>query len=151
MVLWILGQYCETREQILQVLDAIKASVGDLPLYKPPSDDDGPQETSKKPTVGTGPTILADGTYQTQSAVLSRPTEDGSTSIRYHLPFPLVKCVYRCPFFSCFQPYWAFCFSLSLSLSLVDFRKLLFAGDYYLATSVANCLTKITLTAHKLK
>uniref|UniRef100_A0A7E4V9Z9 Coatomer subunit beta n=1 Tax=Panagrellus redivivus TaxID=6233 RepID=A0A7E4V9Z9_PANRE len=78
--LWILGEYSDSSENIAQVFRLIKKSIGDLPIVESEEaallgpDESAPEAEPAKPTEKkTAPTVTADGTYATQSALLSGP------------------------------------------------------------------------------
>eukprot|EP00299_Pterocystis_sp_00344_P020092 c9895_g1_i2.p1 GENE.c9895_g1_i2~~c9895_g1_i2.p1 ORF type:complete len:923 (+),score=252.80 c9895_g1_i2:39-2807(+) len=71
-VLWILGQHCTTASEISAAFNAIIAALGQFPLLSEPSDNSAPEDTQRKDT-SSGPVLLADGTYKSQSAASSAP------------------------------------------------------------------------------
>eukprot|EP00298_Acanthocystis_sp_HF-20_P010885 c19104_g1_i1.p1 GENE.c19104_g1_i1~~c19104_g1_i1.p1 ORF type:complete len:945 (-),score=413.74 c19104_g1_i1:191-3025(-) len=90
-VLWVLGQYSLSKEEITTTLLAIKQNIGTLPL--PISEngtsavDDKVSSTSNtsNPTATTtsaSPVVMADGTYQTQSAATTRSAPIAKLSLR---------------------------------------------------------------------
>jgi len=73
--LWILGEYTDSSESVLKVFELIKSAIGDLPILdedenKENADENKPEKTptSTKPKAQL---ITADGTYATQSALVS--------------------------------------------------------------------------------
>lgn len=116
--LWILGEFCTDTETMQEALQAIRNSLGELPLslsleLNEASRDmfdehpDSPTGTLVSKTV-----VLADGTYAQQS------------HIEYKKPV------------------------LSLSApEAISLRSFLLDGEFFLATSIANALTKLSLRA----
>ena len=68
VALWVLGQYCETAEELQSAFDAVSAAVGDLPL-EPPRAREAPEAAPAGPVTSTVTSVLADGTYATQTVV----------------------------------------------------------------------------------
>ncbi|VDM38603.1 unnamed protein product [Toxocara canis] len=77
--LWILGEYCDTKESIVDVLEIIKKSLGELPIVeselRAAAGDEESEEAKEKDSatdVKSKPRqlVTADGTYATQSALL---------------------------------------------------------------------------------
>ena len=74
--IWILGEYCLSLSEVESAIDTVKQCLGDLPFYTLNSEETESSDPSKKPaqvnttaTVSSRrPTVLADGTYATQSA-----------------------------------------------------------------------------------
>lgn len=68
--LWVLGEYSTTTDEIDQAFSAIKAEIGDLPLVRDQNEEEEKpeKEISVASPIPSRPTILADGTYATQSA-----------------------------------------------------------------------------------
>lgn len=65
-VLWVIGEYCESREDIHDSWLGLRQSIGPLPLSREivkseTEEGDAPKESKK-------PKVLADGTYATESA-----------------------------------------------------------------------------------
>ncbi|XP_078430525.1 coatomer subunit beta-1-like [Wolffia australiana] len=73
---WILGEYCLSLSEVETAIATIKQCLGDLPFYTLNNEETDSVDSSKKPsqvnsaaTVSSRrPTVLADGTYATQSA-----------------------------------------------------------------------------------
>lgn len=69
--LWILGEYSLEESTIQSVWKYIKISIGELPIIaseRKMTDQDEIEQEIKDPSVKTGPKVLADGTYATESA-----------------------------------------------------------------------------------
>jgi coatomer subunit beta len=122
VVLWVLGEYCEVNDVILNAFKSIRASVGPLPISKSrpgqlvhsadkvedsQEDDD---KTANTASTVSGPVVLADGSYASQTA-----TEEGETDIS------------------------------NASNSEETFRRLLLSGNHFLATALSFALTKLSL------
>ena len=96
VTLWILGEYATNTEVLDQAMSSLKASVGPLPLisFKPVESvdeekrkDEGVVDEQKsrvqhveKSSASKKPTVLADGTYASQSAVTSGVEHTGTTT-----------------------------------------------------------------------
>lgn len=70
--LWILGEYCETRETVTDAFDVITEQLGNAP-YVVQADEKQAQEqaaaeAAKGPKMVTKNVVLSDGTYATQTA-----------------------------------------------------------------------------------
>lgn len=87
--LWILGEYAENAQEIQKCWKHIRASVGEVPILQTElkkmarttddnHDDTDIEKTEKKENKRTGPVILPDGTYGTESAFdsVKKSTED---------------------------------------------------------------------------
>lgn len=115
MVVWILGEYCDTAELGFAAFSAISASVGPMPLTSQSAAAAKPAEAeaAAAPASSGGPVILADGTYASQSAV----TED----------LPSVAS------------------GLGEGDAMPALRRMLLSGECQLSAAVGNSLTKIAL------
>ena len=79
-VLWILGEYCDTNESILDFMIELRKSIGDVPIVaaeikKAAGDEETTEEENAEKTEKpkkSGPRVTADGTYITQSALVTR-------------------------------------------------------------------------------
>lgn len=78
--LWILGEYCETKDSILGVMKIIKNSIGELPIVdselRAAAGNEPDEDGKDKDFVEAKPKqhrqlVTADGTYATQSALVS--------------------------------------------------------------------------------
>merc|ERR1719163_461028 len=86
VALWIIGEYCEDSESIVAAMVAIQRTIGELPLVPHGPEalgagDDGDDESkgaAAKPS--SGPKVLADGTYASQSAAGNTPAEDAKAA-----------------------------------------------------------------------
>eukprot|EP00750_Incisomonas_marina_P016863 INCI19611.1.p1 GENE.INCI19611.1~~INCI19611.1.p1 ORF type:complete len:987 (-),score=210.88 INCI19611.1:415-3375(-) len=123
VVLWVLGEYCESNDVILGAFKAIQSGVGPLPLsrHKPkplPGADEGEaggadaEGGAEAPVASSGPVVLADGSYASQTAgeseILAGAGDEGVSSDE-------------------------------------SFRRLLLNGNHFLATAASMALTKLSL------
>lgn len=122
--LWISGEYCYDLELIRAALDAIRDSIGKLPIVSASNENedagdenDTDQAVPRKPTSGPTTRVLADGTYATESAITMEPRNNLYQNLESAQP-PL--------------------------------RSLIISGDYFLAAVLANTVTKLVLRASKL-
>eukprot|EP00698_Gefionella_okellyi_P020701 TRINITY_DN6540_c0_g1_i1.p1 TRINITY_DN6540_c0_g1~~TRINITY_DN6540_c0_g1_i1.p1 ORF type:complete len:969 (+),score=240.95 TRINITY_DN6540_c0_g1_i1:62-2908(+) len=94
-VLWIIGEYCTTAEQIAKATKTLKESLGDLPfvvdnaagkdLNSSDSEQSKSHHTASAATTTTT-TILPDGTYGTTTTVAAASAKDGpAVTLRTHL------------------------------------------------------------------
>jgi coatomer subunit beta len=117
MVVWILGEYCDTAELGFAAFSAISASVGPMPLTSQSAaaakPADAAEEAPAAPQSSGGPVILADGTYASQSAV----TEDAPSMAS----------------------------SAGGDDEMPALRRMLLSGECQLSAAVGNSLTKIAL------
>ena len=135
VALWLLGQYSESDEEVTAALHAIRQCIGPLPLVQPFDVFIGqatataaaadalaaaaaPPEVAAAAAKARKPTVLADGTYATQSAITAPEGRAGSGGGG------------------------AGEFDEAL---LPNLRKLLLGGDFFLASVVASSLTKLAL------
>ncbi|KAI6172152.1 Coatomer subunit beta [Aphelenchoides besseyi] len=110
--LWILGEYTDSADSVLKVFDLIKSATGDLPIVDEDVDkenaDQKPDKKTEQVAAKTKATLItADGTYATQSALVS--TVANSVSEK-----PIL-------------------------------RKLLYEGNFFIASSVATTLNKLVV------
>lgn len=117
--MWILGEYCDSAENIDAAVAGIRTILGELPLTLEVTAETTTSTTvapAVAPTVAySGPRVLADGTYATSTA-LEAPTTETPTGA-----------------------------SLRKS-SLPPLRHLLVANkDFFLASVLATTLSKLTL------
>lgn len=76
VALWIIGEYAQSQDEVVQAFKSVKRNVGSLPIYAKPSDDleveDAKEEEVKEtgPKVITKTIVLPDGSYGTQTVVL---------------------------------------------------------------------------------
>lgn len=71
-LLWILGEFCESEDQILEAKDVISKTLGEMPILESElkSREDGDDPTQPEKTgVSASKLITADGSYVTQSAL----------------------------------------------------------------------------------
>ena len=71
--LWILGEYSESSSEIQSSWKHLRSSIGEVPIVqsemrKQIQNEDANDETNEEATKPTGPVILPDGTYATESA-----------------------------------------------------------------------------------
>jgi len=121
--LWILGEYCETTEDIQSLITLIRQSLGDLPivddeLKRAAGTDTNNKEQDEK-TVSVQQLVTADGTYATQSAfVLTNNSQNLSKQDQAEKRPTL--------------------------------RGFLLQGNFFIAAALARTLTKLTLKYLKL-
>jgi coatomer subunit beta len=124
--LWILGEYCYELESIDRALQAVKNSIGDLPILTSAetTKKDNTVTASNEPTpngvhgqlsaaASSRPRVLADGTYATESAYTQVASPKSAVSSGEKPKPPL--------------------------------RTLILGGDYFLASVLATTLTKLVL------
>lgn len=87
-ILWIFGEYSSTESLILRNFDVVCNALGPLPLLPKISDESGVNDAVVDDTPRTTVTVLADGTYATQTSLLSDSSnqndgaDDDSTPLR---------------------------------------------------------------------
>eukprot|EP01119_Soliformovum_irregulare_P008401 TRINITY_DN2151_c0_g1_i1.p1 TRINITY_DN2151_c0_g1~~TRINITY_DN2151_c0_g1_i1.p1 ORF type:complete len:947 (+),score=306.48 TRINITY_DN2151_c0_g1_i1:94-2934(+) len=84
--LWIIGEYSNTPDEIDAVFTAIREVLGPLPLVTEEQEEEEKQRQEaaakakeSKPVVSSRPVLNADGTYATQSALISNDTSTPKT------------------------------------------------------------------------
>ncbi|KAL3994851.1 Coatomer subunit beta [Acanthocheilonema viteae] len=74
--LWILGEYCESAESVVRVMQFIRKSFGELPIVEKEmqtaNSDEVVDEKNENSTAETRQLVTADGTYAAQSALSIR-------------------------------------------------------------------------------
>lgn len=80
-VLWILGEYVESVNEIVDTFQEVRKVLGEIPILAaeqrlldettPTADDDKREGEEKKESVTARPKVLADGTYATETAFSS--------------------------------------------------------------------------------
>ena len=95
--LWILGEHCTVSNDIISVIKEIKAGLGELPMVEnelhrmagKDDDDENNEANSKSQKSGSSQSMVtADGTYATQSALVSKSStakEDQRPPLRSYL------------------------------------------------------------------
>jgi len=123
--LWVLGEYCESAEDIQSLITLIRQSLGDLPivddeLKRAAGIENKEDEQILRSNNSNTPQqlVTADGTYATQSAFLLNSQTNTNTN----------KDTDKRP----------------------TFRSFLFQGHFFIAASLARTLTKLTLKYIKL-
>lgn len=121
--LWILGEYCETTEDIQSLITLIRQSLGDLPIVddelKRAAGTDTSNKEQDEKTVSVQQLVTADGTYATQSAfVLTNNSQNLSKQDQAEKRPTL--------------------------------RGFLLQGNFFIAAALARTLTKLTLKYLKL-
>jgi coatomer subunit beta len=114
--LWILGEYSDSSETIVRVLELVKQSLGELPVVDSElreQEGEEPNDVKKENSIEKKEAkpkqlVTADGTYATQSALLTSN----------HTPTEKEKPI---------------------------LRKLLLEGNFFVASSLATDLTKLVL------
>ena len=138
VALWLLGQYSESSSEVTAALHAIRECIGPLPLITPydafvaqataaaadaaaAAEMDGTAQAPSGRAAASSkrPTVLADGTYATQSAITAPESHKGGRGGAN---------------------------SDDDGVSLVpSLRRLLLCGDFFLASVVSSTLTKLAL------
>lgn len=79
-VLWILGEYVESADEILETFQEVRKVIGEIPILAAEQrlldeasidDEERKEGDEKKESVTTKPKVLADGTYATETAYSS--------------------------------------------------------------------------------
>jgi len=121
--LWILGEYCETTEDIQSLITLIRQSLGDLPIVddelKRAAGIDTTRQDQDEKTVSVQQLVTADGTYATQSAFVLTKTAQNSSNQDQADKRPTL-------------------------------RGFLLQGNFFIAAALARTLTKLTLKYLKL-
>eukprot|EP00300_Choanocystis_sp_HF-7_P017149 c19644_g1_i4.p1 GENE.c19644_g1_i4~~c19644_g1_i4.p1 ORF type:complete len:940 (+),score=220.55 c19644_g1_i4:239-2821(+) len=108
-VLWLLGHFATSLEEVQQATDAVNELLGPLPITTNNSPEQSTQTPTQETTAGAkqsgGPVVGPDGTYQTQSAVTSTLTTTDPTPLRtlilrgeHHLAAALCACITKLTF-----------------------------------------------------
>lgn len=86
--LWVLGEYCEEWERISATLVAIRQSMGTLPLVEPhvAAAEAAAAGEDESKTGSSGPKVLADGSYASQSAAVDSAPADSPGGKTADLP-----------------------------------------------------------------
>ncbi|XP_053305065.1 coatomer subunit beta isoform X1 [Spea bombifrons] len=137
--LWILGEYCSTKDDIQSVMTEVRRSLGEVPIVDNElKKESGEMKPEDEVTVGPAQKLVTEmGTYATQSALSSsRPTkkeEDRcAVMISSHLSPPRPRFFFTV-FKNVYFPYRP------------PLRGFLLDGDFFVAASLATTLTKIAL------
>ena len=78
-ILWIFGEYSSSQQSILQNFDTITTALGPLPLIPNAADMQAdPSDTAADATPRTTVTVLADGTYATQTSLPSTSSNNNN-------------------------------------------------------------------------
>merc|ERR1712113_232462 len=112
VALWIFGEYCQSKEMIIKIIDQICSSIGQLPLItiaqeknddddKKNDDDDDNNNTNsnnqgQQPQYLTRTVVLPDGTYAQSTMAMTNKIEqdldlDNQSSIKTHHLRKLLK------------------------------------------------------------
>ncbi|QEU59698.1 Sec26 [Kluyveromyces lactis] len=101
--LWVLGEHAQSEAEIQNTWKHIRSSIGEVPIVQSElrrvqnDDEDG---TEKAPIVSTGPVVLPDGTYATESALsVSEKVKSTSNEEKEARP-PLRRFVLNGDFFT---------------------------------------------------
>ena len=82
-VLWILGEYVESANEIVETFQEVRKVLGEIPILAAEQrlldeasieDEERKEGDEKKESVTTKPKVLADGTYATETAYSSTAT-----------------------------------------------------------------------------
>ncbi|CBY11196.1 unnamed protein product [Oikopleura dioica] len=88
-ILWILGEYCDEHDSILDFMIELRKSIGDVPIVaaeirkaagEEEEQPEGEQSADPAPKKKSGPRVTADGTYITQSALVSEKSKQESNA-----------------------------------------------------------------------
>lgn len=120
--LWILGEYCESTEDIQNLITLIRQSLGDIPIVDDEIKRAAGQDTNKddelQSTITTTQQLVtADGTYASQSAFVSNNTVNKNKDDMENRP---------------------------------TFRKFLLQGHFFIASALARTLTKLAIKYSRL-
>lgn len=126
--LWIVSEYCtRSAEEIAAAVEMIKGCVGPLPLFK--EREVGEEEEVEAPSLpipiqmaAARPTVLADGSYATQTA-LPGEAQGGAAGAA----------------------------GAGAAANVPNLRALLLGGDYFLGAVIAATLTKLVLRLKELR
>ncbi|SCU86976.1 LAME_0D08306g1_1 [Lachancea meyersii CBS 8951] len=101
--LWILGEYSIDAVDVQSSWKHIRSSVGSLPIIqsesKDPEDGSAEQDAAPEVVVSSGPVVLPDGTYATESAFAAAPTESSASEEKESKP-PLRRFVLSGDFYT---------------------------------------------------
>lgn len=114
-LIWILGEFCESETQLVEVLNLIKSLLGELPIVESElrkiDDDYEKIESNAKPSeTSSSKLVTADGSYATQSALSIHSKQEPSDSSQFPLRYYLLNNT-----------------------------------EFMIATALANCLVKLSL------
>ena len=76
-VLWILGEYVESANEIVETFQEVRKVLGEIPILAAEQrllDEANIEDEERKESVTTKPKVLADGTYATETAYSSTAT-----------------------------------------------------------------------------
>lgn len=90
--LWIVGEYCESVEDLDIAFTQLKKLLGKMPLLEESEEEEEENnivpEAEKKPAVTkTNTKVLADGTYATQSAYVPQEETTSTSAAKSKIPF----------------------------------------------------------------
>lgn len=126
--LWILSEYCVSKEEIAGALEMIKKSLGPLPFFNVSNGEEEEEEASPSLPApiqkAVRPAVLADGSYATQTAL---PGADIVSSTATAAS------------------------AVDANANLPNLRALLLSGDYFLGSIIAATFTKLVLRLRQLK
>ncbi|KAJ9095248.1 hypothetical protein QFC21_005614 [Naganishia friedmannii] len=120
--LWIVGEYCETEEQINKAMQEIRTVIGEVPILaseqrlldEAEAEDEHPAEKQPEAEATVTKTrVLADGTYATETVYTSAAAQARLDQVKAAAKPPL--------------------------------RALILGGDFYTSTVLASTLTKLVL------
>lgn len=96
--LWILGEHCSESNEIISVIKEIKSGLGELPMVDDElrrasgNEENADEAESSKTSSGGGSSqVTADGTYATQSALVTKTSSKGEDEKRPPLRSYLLK------------------------------------------------------------
>jgi coatomer subunit beta len=138
-ILWILGEYVESANEIVETFQELRKVLGEIPILAAEQrlldeasveDEEKKGGDEKKESVTTRPKVLADGTYATETAYSS------TTSARLEA----VKAASKPPLRS--KSLFSGCTSQAHASHLL---ALLLGGDFFTGAVLAAALTKLVL------
>ena len=101
--LWVLGEHAQSEAEIQNTWKHIRSSIGEVPIVQSELrrvQNDDEDDTEKAPIVSTGPVVLPDGTYATESALsVSEKVKSTSNEEKEARP-PLRRFVLNGDFFT---------------------------------------------------
>lgn len=131
ILIWCLGEFSSTESEAKKTLDLILESVGGLPFEQKPSQDkkDGETTHEEKKTI-TKTVILEDGSYGTETVVLSSGNiKDFQNKVIY----PLRKCLMEKNFLL------GSCLALNMTKLVIQLKKDL--SPHYRKATIDSLLT----------
>ncbi|CDO92370.1 unnamed protein product [Kluyveromyces dobzhanskii CBS 2104] len=101
--LWILGEHAQSESEIQSTWKHIRSSIGEVPIVQSELrrvQVDKEEDPLKAPAVSTGPVVLPDGTYATESALTVSEQVKSTTDEEKEARPPLRRFVLNSDFFT---------------------------------------------------